>query len=285
MVSKSHSSNQNSSGFDSDSNDMSQLLSLISQSIDNAGSFDNNSGDLQPPASIPSTSSGASTTAGNKQSLSATHDPQRGVQLAADQISDRAQSIEDKLSSLGAMLNSIKSEVVSLRHLVRTFEDAKDQTHVNGSMSHEFKSAITDTLAEVLNQSELCKSRKREDSGHCANCNRPAPFKCGRCNLVRYCSEFCQQRDWPIHNKICGAKYPTPGDLRTKESMNNPHSSAYSSTTHQQNNDSGESSSDSKDASDVVNGSNCDDQPNSPVVIKTEPIDIADDWWVVECKF
>ncbi|KAJ8300100.1 hypothetical protein KUTeg_021619 [Tegillarca granosa] len=29
---------------------------------------------------------------------------------------------------------------------------------------------------------------------------------CGRCQEVRYCGTYCQQKDWPVHKKFCREK-------------------------------------------------------------------------------
>eukprot|EP00095_Tigriopus_kingsejongensis_P000807 maker-scaffold629_size122686-snap-gene-0.28 protein:Tk00807 transcript:maker-scaffold629_size122686-snap-gene-0.28-mRNA-1 annotation:"protein cbfa2t1" len=38
----------------------------------------------------------------------------------------------------------------------------------------------------------------------CWNCGRSATETCSGCNLARYCSQFCQHKDWESHHKICG---------------------------------------------------------------------------------
>ena len=230
MVSRSQSANATCSGYETDPNDMSQLLSLISQSIDNANKNEeikNNEEDeenpecsltVTPQSQISSEveNSGiilSPSSSGPSHSQSHYH---KGIKMTIDQISRKTKIIEEGISSLAGLLSGMKSEISSLKHMMNQYEKSLTATP-SRPMSSDFKSAITDTLAQVLSQSELNKSRKREDTGHCANCNRPAPFKCGRCNLVRYCSEFCQQRDWPIHNKICGAKIPATSERMGQE--------------------------------------------------------------------
>lgn len=233
MVSRSQSSNATCSGYETDPNDMSQLLSLISQSIDNANKAEEakvEEEDDTPECSVSVTPqpkvSDLELPPAVVSPLSISDDPtstnhahfHQKIKLAVDQLSRKASVVEDGISSLSGLLVGMKSEIASLKQLVNQFEKAVTAIP-NRSLPNDFKSAITDTLAQVLGQSELNKARKREDTGHCANCNRPAPFKCGRCNLVRYCSEFCQQRDWPIHNKICGAKIPaTPERMASSSS-------------------------------------------------------------------
>merc|ERR1719402_708550 len=47
-------------------------------------------------------------------------------------------------------------------------------------------------------------SRKEDEGGEvCWNCGRSATETCSGCNLARYCSPFCQHRDWESPHKIC----------------------------------------------------------------------------------
>lgn len=36
----------------------------------------------------------------------------------------------------------------------------------------------------------------------CWNCGRPALETCSGCNLAKYCSRFCQHKDWDSHHKV-----------------------------------------------------------------------------------
>ena len=38
---------------------------------------------------------------------------------------------------------------------------------------------------------------------HCWNCGRPGTETCSGCNVARYCSQFCQHKDWEGHHKVC----------------------------------------------------------------------------------
>ena len=229
MVSRSQSANATCSGYETDPNDMSQLLSLISQSIDNANKSEEARVNEEDEEST-------------ECSISVTPQPQisqevenpgiilspsssgpghahfhKSIRNSIDQLTRKTKILEDGISSLGSLLTGMKTEISSLKDMMNQYEKSVTGSSSRG-FSNDFKSAITDTLAQVLSQTEMNKSRRREDTGHCANCNRPAPFKCGRCNLVRYCSEFCQQRDWPIHNKMCGAKIPATSERMEQNS-------------------------------------------------------------------
>jgi hypothetical protein len=37
----------------------------------------------------------------------------------------------------------------------------------------------------------------------CWNCGRPALETCSGCNLAKYCSRFCQHKDWDTHHRVC----------------------------------------------------------------------------------
>ena len=38
---------------------------------------------------------------------------------------------------------------------------------------------------------------------NCWNCGRQASETCSGCNAARYCSQFCQHKDWEGHHKVC----------------------------------------------------------------------------------
>lgn len=193
-------------GYETDPNDMSQLLSLISQSIDKASEPSKRDPPIKrDPATCPDTV--LITTPSLPDIASTSSDIQRSLNSAVDHISNKAILIEEGISTLSGLLGSIKTELASLRNLAEEFKP-------RGSLSllNDATPSISETLADALANPDSPTRRKREDSGHCANCNRQAPYKCGRCNLVRYCSEFCQQRDWPLHNTSCGAKIPASTD-------------------------------------------------------------------------
>ncbi|CAB4067882.1 RUNX1T1 [Lepeophtheirus salmonis] len=41
---------------------------------------------------------------------------------------------------------------------------------------------------------------------NCWNCGRSASETCSGCNQARYCSQFCQLKDWESHHRVCGLK-------------------------------------------------------------------------------
>ena len=57
-------------------------------------------------------------------------------------------------------------------------------------------------------------------SQQCWHCARKAIETCSGCNIARYCGQYCQHRDWELHQKICGP------DLKRKLN-DNPHMHRY----------------------------------------------------------
>lgn len=56
------------------------------------------------------------------------------------------------------------------------------------------------TSAALANLKELFVSL----NGLCAQCQKSAKTKCGKCLLFRYCSAECQRANWKEHKKLCG---------------------------------------------------------------------------------
>ena len=55
----------------------------------------------------------------------------------------------------------------------------------------------------------------------CWNCGRTANETCSGCNLARYCSQFCQHKDWELHHKVCSmtAAEASSGQTSTPKPM------------------------------------------------------------------
>ncbi|CAF4432765.1 unnamed protein product, partial [Adineta steineri] len=41
----------------------------------------------------------------------------------------------------------------------------------------------------------------------CWHCGRKAIETCSGCNIARYCGQYCQHRDWELHQKLCGSDF------------------------------------------------------------------------------
>lgn len=47
----------------------------------------------------------------------------------------------------------------------------------------------------------------------CWNCGRKAHETCSGCNMARYCSSFCQHKDWENHHSVCGRAGPSSSSI------------------------------------------------------------------------
>jgi hypothetical protein len=63
----------------------------------------------------------------------------------------------------------------------------------------------------------------------CWHCARKAIETCSGCNIARYCGQYCQHRDWELHQKLCGP------DLQRKLN-DNPQLNRYSLSKFSRNN-------------------------------------------------
>ena len=52
-----------------------------------------------------------------------------------------------------------------------------------------------------LSEKAICPSLLFQ--ANCWNCGRQASETCSGCNAARYCSQFCQHKDWEGHHKVC----------------------------------------------------------------------------------
>lgn len=69
-----------------------------------------------------------------------------------------------------------------------------------------FRSRLAFGLVTNRSMDEYTPSRLGTISRLCANCNKSASKKCGRCGLVVYCDQNCQRHDWPQHKPHCNTE-------------------------------------------------------------------------------
>ena len=50
---------------------------------------------------------------------------------------------------------------------------------------------------------------------NCWNCGRQASETCSGCNAARYCSQFCQHKDWEGHHKVCAVAKKVAASVAT----------------------------------------------------------------------
>ena len=50
---------------------------------------------------------------------------------------------------------------------------------------------------------------------NCWNCGRQASETCSGCNAARYCSQFCQHKDWESHHKVCAVAKKVAASVAT----------------------------------------------------------------------
>jgi len=50
-------------------------------------------------------------------------------------------------------------------------------------------------------------NRQEDSPEHCWHCGRKAVETCSGCTVSRYCSQFCQLRDWDQHQKLCSPDF------------------------------------------------------------------------------
>ncbi|XP_014260067.1 uncharacterized protein LOC106672840 [Cimex lectularius] len=159
--------------------------------------------------------------------------------LASSNPSQANKSNEEQWRNIDVMLNCILSMVEKTIAAIgilqgRTAEDLMAQTirltedrvqqvkkraeeavaEVNRKALLELQRAVSaaETRASQLAASDLPRrnSEKACNSGphnSCWNCGRKAEETCSGCNLAKYCSSFCQHKDWESHHTTCRNKF------------------------------------------------------------------------------
>jgi len=61
--------------------------------------------------------------------------------------------------------------------------------------------------AQTFEEAYALLNRQEEGPEHCWHCARKAIETCSGCNIARYCGQYCQHRDWEVHQKLCGPDF------------------------------------------------------------------------------
>ena len=203
--------NEDNNGIDWDS---SEILAILKGSSNNTFSIPSSSNTLDDANMTPNEPSPHPSPSQPSSDEKKYRTFKKNMMEQADKIISRSKQIEGKLVNLDTMVSNLQKDVFLLKTIINTSPmpaDQRTQVEINvgnaGNLSNVqpgfVRSSITDTLSQVLTRPEFAKTTTIGDEGLCVNCNRPAQFKCGRCNKVRYCNEFCQQKDWSVHMKLC----------------------------------------------------------------------------------
>ncbi|KAI1118697.1 hypothetical protein F5Y14DRAFT_399420 [Nemania sp. NC0429] len=63
--------------------------------------------------------------------------------------------------------------------------------------------ALGQTAVVVRTMAATCPETDEDIRGQCTSCEKQGEYTCRGCQYARYCSEECQNKDWPVHQLLC----------------------------------------------------------------------------------
>ncbi|KAF0989129.1 hypothetical protein HZS_101 [Henneguya salminicola] len=126
------------------------------------------------------------------------------------QIEEIVNAMYGASQQLKMMLDQLRSHYESIR------ESAINQVRVQAELEkrealNQQRNEIISVLRRVLTVDQdvvlqQIMSQLQVEPNHvksCSNCGRDAFLECTACRRACYCSTYCQQRDWPLHQHQC----------------------------------------------------------------------------------
>ncbi|RXG59526.1 Protein CBFA2T3, partial [Armadillidium vulgare] len=126
---------------------------------------------------------------------------------ATELVAHAIRSTEDRVAEVKrkaeeAVIEVRKAAVAEVQRAVASAE-SKAQELVNAERNR------IEGLMRELARRESSGDHKVEAQLACWNCGRKAQDTCSGCNVAKYCSPFCQHKDWDHHHKVCSPALAT----------------------------------------------------------------------------
>ncbi|XP_038049013.1 deformed epidermal autoregulatory factor 1 homolog [Patiria miniata] len=135
----------------------------------------------------------------------------------ANQMAQSVQQLKTMIEQAKAQSQTNKDNAILHTKIVLDAEkkEALSQARLEAQMQFsralmeakaEKDSAVAQALAQA--RAEKMEAVANAKTSHlikaCVNCGREALLECMGCQLVSYCSSFCQRKDWAAHQHNCG---------------------------------------------------------------------------------
>ncbi|XP_067142326.1 deformed epidermal autoregulatory factor 1 homolog isoform X2 [Centruroides vittatus] len=110
---------------------------------------------------------------------------------------------EASLQQLRIQMEKEKAEAINNCRIEAQVNLSKAILEVKNEKDAALQQLLEHAKEEIKEKLEGVIMERSETVKKCANCNRESLFECTSCHQVTYCGTFCQQKDWPNHEKDC----------------------------------------------------------------------------------
>jgi len=183
--------------------------SLALPSMVNPSSSSHNSAVLRPPATPVRSQAGAIT----ENQLSGTHWIQ--LEEAATAFISMAQQLKFMVEQAKIQSEAMKDTAVAQAKIQAENEKREAINQIRLQSFAQLSQALA-TVQSEKGDGQSVDLRQLSIVRSCQNCSRDALLECTGCHKVYYCTQFCQRKDWVIHQKICGEQQGQNDQQSTK---------------------------------------------------------------------
>ncbi|UJR09461.1 hypothetical protein I4U23_013699 [Adineta vaga] len=111
-----------------------------------------------------------------------------------------------------AVLEIKRQSIIDLQKAVSQTEQKSNEVLLRER--EQYQRLNQELKSQTFEEAYTVFTRQEDGPEQCWHCGRKAVETCSGCNTARYCGQYCQHRDWELHQRLCGT------DLKRKLSDN-----------------------------------------------------------------
>ncbi|CAF0948786.1 unnamed protein product [Rotaria sordida] len=116
------------------------------------------------------------------------------------QTEDRIVEVRRKAEE--AVLEIKRQSIIDLQKAVSQTEQKSNEILLRER--EQYQRLNQELKAQTFEEAYALLNRQEDGPEQCWHCGRRAIETCSGCNIARYCGQYCQHRDWDLHQKLCG---------------------------------------------------------------------------------
>ncbi|CAF3628568.1 unnamed protein product [Rotaria sp. Silwood1] len=116
------------------------------------------------------------------------------------QTEDRIAEVRRKAEE--AVLEIKRQSIIDLQKAVSQTEQKSNEILLRER--EQYQRLNQELKVQTFEEAYALLNRQEDGPEQCWHCGRRAIETCSACNIARYCGQYCQHRDWDLHQKLCG---------------------------------------------------------------------------------